>query len=141
MKILFWLSLIGILYTYIGYPVTMWMLARLRPKSWRATPITPSVSLVLAVHNGIALLPGKMRHLLGLDYPNIKEIIVISDGSTDGTEELLARQQHPLIKTIILEEHAGKAVAVNAGVAEATADVVLFVDIRPEIAPDRKSVV
>ena len=135
MSILFWLSLTGILYTYVGYPVAMWMLSRLRPRSWKAAPITPSVSIVLAVHNGAALLPRKMRHLLDLDYPNIKQIVIVSDGSTDGTEELLARQQNPLFKTIVLKEHAGKAVAVNAGVAAATSDVILFVDIRPEIAP------
>ena len=135
MKIVFWLSLIGILYTYVGYPMAMWMLARIRPRPWKAAPIAPNVSIVLAVHNGIALLPGKIQHLLDLDYPNIEEIVVVSDGSTDGTAELLARQRHALLKTIILTEHGGKAVAVNAGVAQATADVILFVDIRPEIAP------
>jgi cellulose synthase/poly-beta-1,6-N-acetylglucosamine synthase-like glycosyltransferase len=134
-KILFWLSLIGILYVYAGYPVAMWMLARLRPRSWKVTPINPSVSVVLAVHNGISLLPGKIQHLLGLDYPNIREIIIVSDGSTDGTAELLAHQHHSLIKSIILKEHEGKAAAINAGVAEATSDVILFSDIRPEIAP------
>ena len=134
MKIVFWLSLIGILYTYIGYPMAMWMLARIRPRPWKSAAISPSVSIVLAVHNGIALLPGKIQHLLDLDYPNIKEIIVVSDGSTDGTAELLAKQRHPLLKTIVLKEHGGKAVAVNAGVAQAGADVILFVDIRPEIA-------
>ena len=91
MKIVFWLSLTGILYTYMGYPAAMWMLARLRPRPWKAAPIAPSVSIVLAVHNGIALLPRKIQHLLGLDYPNIKEIIVVSDGSTDGTAELLVQ--------------------------------------------------
>ena len=131
----FWLSLLGILYTYLGYPVAMWLLSRLRPRPWKVAPITPSVSIVLAVHNGAALLPRKIQHLLQLDYPNIKEIIVVSDGSTDGTAEILRSQQHPLIRPIILEEHAGKAVAVNAGVAKATADLILFVDIRPEIAP------
>ncbi len=113
----------------------MWLLARLWPRPWIAAPITPSVSIVLAVHNGVSLLPRKIQHLLALDYPNIKEIIIVSDGSTDGTAELLANQQSPLIKTIVLREHVGKAVAVNAGVAQATADVILFVDIRPEIAP------
>lgn len=135
MRIVFWLSLAGVLYTYVGYPVLMWALACVRSRPWKVAPITPSVSIVLAVHNGVSLLSDKIRHLLGLDYPNIKEIILVSDGSTDGTAELLTREQHPRIKTIILEEHQGKAVAVNAGIAEATADMVLFVDVRPEIAP------
>ena len=134
MKIVFWLSLIGVLYTYVGYPAMMWMLARLRPRPWKVAPITPSVSIVLAVHNGASLLPGKIEHLLSLDYPNIQEIVIVSDGSTDGTAELLARQQHPRIRAIVLEEHGGKAVAVNAGMVQATADVILFVDIRPDIA-------
>jgi len=134
-KIVFWLSLIGILYTYAGYPAVMWMLARLRPRPWKTAPITPSVSVVLAVHNGAALLPRQVQHLFDLDYPNIQEIVIVSDGSTDGTAEFLASQQHPLLKAIVLKEHGGKAVAVNAGMAEATADVILFVDIRPEIAP------
>jgi len=134
-RIIFWLSMAGILYTYAGYPAVMWMLARLRPRPWVAGAITPSVSIVLAVHNGEALLPRKIEHLLSLDYPNIIEIILVSDGSTDGTAELLTRLHHPRLKTILLKEHAGKAVAINAGAAIATAEVILFVDIRPEIAP------
>jgi glycosyltransferase involved in cell wall biosynthesis len=134
-KIIFWLSMAGLLYTYLGYPAVMWMLARLRPRPWKVAPISPSVSVVLAVHNGAALLPRKIEHLLALDYPGIKEIIIVSDGSTDGTVELLAGQHHPRLTAVILEEHCGKAVAVNAGMAKATADVILFVDIRPEIAP------
>jgi poly-beta-1,6-N-acetyl-D-glucosamine synthase len=134
-RFVFWLSIAGILYTYAGYPAIMWVLSRLRPRSWTANPISPSVSVVLAVHNGAALLPGKIKHLLNLDYPNIKEIIIVSDGSTDGTAELLARQHNPRLTAIIQQEHNGKAVALNAGIAMATADVILFVDIRPEVAP------
>ena len=135
MKLIFCLSLIGVLYTYAGYPVMMWMLSRLRPRPWMVAPITPSVSIVLAVHNGVALLPQKIEHLLGLDYPNIQQIIIVSDGSTDGTAELLEGLHHPRIHTIAIEGQNGKAVAVNAGVAVATADVIVFVDIRPEIGP------
>ena len=135
MRIVFWLSMIGVLYTYAGYPAIIWMLARLRPRPWTASPITPSVSIVLAVHNGATLLASKIEHLLSLDYPNIKEIIIVSDGSTDGTAELLTGLRHPRLTILILEEHQGKAVAVNAGMAKATAEVILFVDIRPEIAP------
>ncbi len=135
MRIIFWLSMAGILYTYAGYPMVMWMLSRLRPKPWAVSTISPSVSIVLAVHNGEALLPRKIKHLLGLDYKTIKEIIIVSDGSTDGTAKLLARQRHPSLTAVILDEHCGKAVAVNAGMAKATAEMILFVDIRPEIAP------
>ena len=134
MKMVLVFSLLGILYTYAGYPVAIWMLARLRPRPWKKAPVTPGVSIVMAVHNGLALLPRKIRHLCELDYPNVKEIIIVSDGSTDGTEQLLMRQSGRL-NTILLKEHAGKAAAVNAGMAAATAEVILFVDIRPEIAP------
>ena len=123
MRIVFWLSLSGILYTYVGYPVAMWLLARLRPRPWKAAPITPGVSVVLAVHNGVALLQDKFQHLLELDYPNIEEIVIVSDGSTDGTAELLVWQHNPALKAIVLEEHRGKAAAVNAGVEAATAEV------------------
>ena len=135
MRIIFWLSLAGILYTYVGYPVVMWMLSRLWPRPWTINPISPTVSVVLAVHNGEALLPRKIEHLLGLDYHNIKEIVIVSDGSTDGTAELLTRRRHPRLTAVILDEHCGKAVAINAGMAKTTAEVILFVDIRPEIAP------
>jgi cellulose synthase/poly-beta-1,6-N-acetylglucosamine synthase-like glycosyltransferase len=134
-RIIFWLSMAGILYTYAGYPIVIWMLSRLRPKFWAVSTISPSVSIVLAVHNGVIMLPGKIEHLLGLDYPNIKEIIIVSDGSTDGTAEYLAHLRHPRLTAVILDEHGGKAVAVNAGMAKATADVILFLDIRPEIWP------
>lgn len=136
MKTAFWLSVAGILYTYLGYPAIIWVLARLRPRPWKAEPLTPSVSVVMAVHNGIALLPGKIQHLLGLDYPNLEEIVIVSDGSTDGTAEYLAQVQEPRVRPIVLDQHSGKAVALNAGLALATSEVILFVDIRPELAPD-----
>ncbi len=135
MRIVFWLSLAGIVYTYLGYPAIMWFLSRVRPTVWKPAPITPSVSIVLAVHNGAAMLQKKLNQLLTLDYPEVKQVIVVSDGSTDGTVEVLAHQDHPALESIVLEDHCGKAAAVNAGVAQATSEIVLFVDIRPEIAP------
>lgn len=135
MRIVFWLSLIGVVYTYVGYPASIWILARLRPRRWTAGLIYPSVSVVLAVHNGAAQLLSKIEHLLNSDYPNIKEVIVVSDGSSDGTAELLASLYDPCLVTIILEEHGGKAVAVNAGIIKASAELILFVDLRQKIAP------
>jgi len=135
MKVVLWLSFAGIIYAYAGYPLLMGLLSLLRPQRCKIASISPSVSIVLAVHNGIALLPKKIEHLLGLDYSNLREIIIVSDGSTDDTAELLSQYSHPLLKMVLLEEQSGKAVAVNAGMKEASGDVILFVDIRPEIEP------
>ena len=135
MKIVFLLSLAGILYTYLGYPIAVWALAQVCTRKRAVAAIKPTVSIVLAVHNGIDRLQAKIQHLLDLDYSEIHEIILVSDGSTDGTAEFLQNVQSPRIKTVVLSEHGGKAVAVNAGVALATGELLLFVDIRPEIAP------
>ncbi|MGC9158354.1 MAG: glycosyltransferase family 2 protein [Terracidiphilus sp.] len=135
MKIIFWVSLIAIFYTYAGYPALIGLLGWLRPRPWTSRPITPGVSIVLAVHNGAARIERQIEHLLHLDYPKIEQIIVVSDGSTDGTAELLARRRDPRLTAVILKEQAGKAAAVNAGMERAAAEVILFVDIRPEIAP------
>jgi cellulose synthase/poly-beta-1,6-N-acetylglucosamine synthase-like glycosyltransferase len=135
MRLALWISVGIVFYAYIGYPLLMWAFARWLKKRSAAAPISPSVSIVLAVRNGMALLPWKMDHLFHLDYPNIEEIIVVSDGSTDGTAEFLGTLSDPRLKTILLGEHGGKAVALNAGMKQATADLILFVDIRPTIAP------
>jgi poly-beta-1,6-N-acetyl-D-glucosamine synthase len=134
-KIVFLLSLFGILYTYLGYPLAMWSLARVCSRKRTVAGISPSVSIVLAVHNGMELLQAKIQHLLDLDYTEIKEIIIVSDGSSDGTAEYLQKLHSPRIRTVVIAEHGGKAVAVNAGAALATSEVLLFVDVRPEIAP------
>jgi biofilm PGA synthesis N-glycosyltransferase PgaC len=134
-KIVFALSLAGIFYTYFGYPIAIWLLACLRGRQRTVSTITPSVSIVLAVRNGMDRLQAKIQHLLELDYSGIKEIIIVSDGSTDGTAEYVTSLQLERIKTVVLRKHGGKAAAVNAGVVLATGDIILFVDIRPEIAP------
>lgn len=134
MRFIFWLSFAGILYTYAGYPIVLWMAARVRPRPWKFANITPSVSIVLAVHNGLALLESKVQRLLELDYANITEVIIVSDGSTDGTAEFLTRLDQPLLRPVVIESHGGKAVAINAGMARATGDIVVFADLRPDIA-------
>jgi cellulose synthase/poly-beta-1,6-N-acetylglucosamine synthase-like glycosyltransferase len=134
-KLAFWISLAGILYTYVGYSWIVWIRARLWPQRWNVAPISPSISIVLAVHNGAALLSRKIDHLLSLDYSNLQEIIIVSDGSTDGTAEKLAECHLARVVPVVLKEHVGKAVALNAGMKKAHAEVILFVDIRPEIAP------
>jgi glycosyltransferase involved in cell wall biosynthesis len=122
-----------VLYTYAGYPLIMALLARFRPRPWKRAPVRASVSIVMAVHNGAAMLPWKIDHLLTLEPDLVTEIIFVSDGSTDGTAELLSKIADPRARAIVLPQQAGKAAALNHGIAAATGDVLLFVDIRPRI--------
>lgn len=133
MKAAFWFSFAVIAYTYAGYPLIIWALSRIRSWRWTQEQVKPSVSIIMAVHNGEAMLANKIEHLLHLDYSNVKEIIVVSDGSTDQTAQILECFQGPRLTPIILQEHGGKAVALNAGMAAASGEILLFVDIRPEI--------
>ena len=134
MKAAFWLSLAVIGYTYTGYPLIMFLLARFWPRAWKREPIDASVSIVMAVHNGAHLLRGQIDHLASLDPAYVREVIIVSDGSDDGTAEILRGVNDSRVRTIILEEQVGKAAALNHGIAAASSEILLFVDIRPKVA-------
>src|SRR5437763_13683745 len=83
-------------YTWIGYPVLLYvrlLLMRLPQRSRLKTPHpTPSFSIIVAVHNEEARIDQKLENCLTLEYPNdAVEILVASDGSTDGTERKVER--------------------------------------------------
>ena len=131
----FWGALVLTLYTYVGYPVWIYSCGRWNPREWHQAPIWPTVSIILVVHNGAALLRRQINRLLSLDYPpNLVDIIVVSDGSTDGTHEILKNIRHPAVKSIPCPERRGKASGVNVGMQNAKGEIVLFVDIRPSPA-------
>ena len=101
----FWCAACLMLYTYAGYPLWIYLRSRLHPRPPRQEPMLPRVSIILAVHNGAALLRQKIDHLLSLDYPRDRmEIVIVSDGSTDGTDDILKEftdprlQGHPMFR-------------------------------------------
>lgn len=135
MSFVFWLSFVVIAYTYVGYPVIMFLIARFAPHPWRKAPFSAPVSVIMAVHNGAARLPEQIEHLASLDPEHVREVIIVSDGSTDGTAEILSKAHDPRLRSIMLPEQGGKAVALNHGIAAANGEIILFIDIRPKVAP------
>ena len=135
MKALFWLSLALVLYTYAGYPLAISLLARLRPRPWYRAPWPahqpPPISILMAVHNGAVVLNAKLDQLLALAPELVREVLVVSDGSTDDTAALLAFRQDPRLRSIRLERQVGKAAALNHGMAAATGEILVFIDLRP----------
>ena len=131
MRLLFWLCLVIIGYAYAGYPLLLRAFGRRRPV--RCAPITPSVSIVIAARNEELTLPAKLTSLQGLDYPrNLLQIIVVSDGSTDGTADLLSAARENILP-VILESPAGKAGALNRGVGCANGEILVFLDARQTV--------
>ena len=132
----FWLAAAIILYTYTLYPLWLWFRASLFAQPWKRDDIRPRVSVIMAVHNGAALLDQKISQLLAIDYPkDLLEILIVSDGSNDGTDEILAKVVAG-VRTFVLPERRGKATALNVGIRESNGDILVFVDIRPVLERD-----
>jgi cellulose synthase/poly-beta-1,6-N-acetylglucosamine synthase-like glycosyltransferase len=130
-ELLFWLSVAAILYTYFGYPLIVWLLARLRRRTVLKADIFPSVSVVLACHNEERNIEARIKNLLECDYPRKQlEIVIVSDGSTDLTTKIARRHASERIRLFEYKEQKGKAIALNIGVDMAKGEVVLFADAR-----------
>jgi cellulose synthase/poly-beta-1,6-N-acetylglucosamine synthase-like glycosyltransferase len=138
-EILFWLLAAGVVYTYAGYPLLMSLLARLRPRPVRRGPDGPrSFSVVLCVRNEEAQIGRRLAELTAqIEASGLRgEVIVVSDGSTDGTAALARQFTKGPVRVLELTEHAGKAAALNAGCASATNEILLFADVRQTWAAD-----
>jgi biofilm PGA synthesis N-glycosyltransferase PgaC len=139
MRSVFWLSAWTIVYVYAGYPALLVLWARIRPRPIVTPPgpaaECPGISIILAARNEGRRLPARIDNLLALDYPaDRREILIISDGSTDDTLDVLARYRD-VVGTVIVPR-GGKAAALNAGVERATRDILVFADARQPFAPD-----
>lgn len=139
MEALFWTSVLLVAYVYAGYPALLALWAAIAHRPVRRRSLAdgrpwPSVSVVVAARDEARRLPGRVGNLLEQIYPGPLEILVVSDGSTDGTREALA----PLAARIRFIElpRGGKPQALNAGVAAARGDIICFADARQRFEPD-----
>jgi poly-beta-1,6-N-acetyl-D-glucosamine synthase len=131
MKWVFWGSALLIVYAYLGYPTLLYLRNCWSPLAVRRGSSLPPVSIVMAVRNEAAMLPAKLENLSELDYPaELVEVIVVSDGSSDETKEILRAWQGERRRAVILPKNEGKAVALNCAVAATAADVLIFTDAR-----------
>jgi cellulose synthase/poly-beta-1,6-N-acetylglucosamine synthase-like glycosyltransferase len=131
LEIAFWMCAACVLYPYVVYPLLLGLAARLWPRPVRRTgPLPRSFSIVVAAHNEAARIETRLRELAGLvrRVGMTGEIIVVSDGSTDGTAERARRVQS--VQVLELAEHRGKAAALTCGVRAAAHEILVFADVR-----------
>ena len=137
MTVLFWISALTAVYVYVGYPCLLALWARIVDRRVRPVPFQdgkwPSISVIIAARNEAQRLPARVTNLLEQAYPGRCEIIIVSDGSTDAPGAALA----PFGSRVRLLEvpGGGKPLALNAGVAASTGDVLVFADARQRFAP------
>jgi biofilm PGA synthesis N-glycosyltransferase PgaC len=139
MKLVFWLAAALVGYSYLGYPVWLWLRSRWSPHPVRRgfveSPAAPAVSAVMVVRNEEAVIARKLENLLTLDYPQAKlDVVVVSDGSSDRTPAILADYaRDPRVRTLMKPVSQGKAAGLNDAIKLATGEVLLFTDARQQI--------
>lgn len=133
---LFWGSVGLILYTYIGFLLVVALRGLLWPRSVRRGSDTPKLSIIIAAYNEAEVILEKLENTFTLNYPrSCMEIIVASDGSDDGTNELVAQYEAPEVRLLALPRR-GKNHAINAAVAVASGDILVFTDADSMLIPD-----
>jgi cellulose synthase/poly-beta-1,6-N-acetylglucosamine synthase-like glycosyltransferase len=130
LEVLFWLSLAALVWTHVGYPLFVALVARIHPRPVAKGHVEPTVTVVVAAHDEEAVIVRRLENLLALDYPAAKlEILVASDGSTDRTDELVGTVAGATKRVRLLRcPRAGKVAAQNRAVGETTSEVVAFTD-------------
>lgn len=132
LQILFWTSLAAVVYAYAGYPLALavcHVFVR-KPASEPDEEYLPSVSILMAAYNEVAYIRQKLENCLALDYPQDKlEILIGSDGSDDGTDEIVREFADRGVRLLVFNPRRGKMAAMNRLVRAAQNDVCLFSDV------------
>ena len=141
-SVAFWCSVALVFYAYAGYAGALWVLAWFRDRTVRRAQITPRVSFIIAAYNEERRLGEKIANTLCQTYPASRlEIIVASDGSTDGTDAI-ARAFGDRVRLVRAPERLGKEAAQQLAVEAASGEILIFSDVatalvdRPEGAAD-----
>jgi cellulose synthase/poly-beta-1,6-N-acetylglucosamine synthase-like glycosyltransferase len=134
--LLFALSVGAIALTWLGYPLLLWLRARsaLPPEAVGVPAHWPTLSIIVVAHNEAAAITRKLQNVLALDYPADRiEVVLVCDGSTDGTEAAARALADPRLTVLGFVQRRGKAACLNDAVEAARGDVLMFCDVRQRI--------
>lgn len=134
--VFFWSSAAFLAYTYVGYPLLLWIWATLRPKASRQSPFEPSVTVLVVAHNEAGIIQARLANVLAMDYPREKmEIIIASDGSTDDTVARAKAYRDWGVTVVPYPMRRGKAAVLNDLIPRAQGEIVLLADARQRFEP------
>jgi glycosyltransferase involved in cell wall biosynthesis len=136
----FWVCLGWVAYIYVGYPVLVWALAKAAPRDIDKAGIEPHVTALIAAFNEAREIERTVRNKLEQDYPAERlDVIVISDGSNDGTDEIVQRiaaSTGGRLRLLRQDPRQGKTMALNKAVPQAAGEILVFSDANSIYARD-----
>jgi cellulose synthase/poly-beta-1,6-N-acetylglucosamine synthase-like glycosyltransferase len=134
---IFWVAFIFLAYTFLGYPLLLYLLCSVRSRPHHRSAIWPTVSFIITAHNEAATLPEKIKNSLDVHYPEEKrEIIVASDGSEDATNEIARSFSNRGVKLVAIAERRGKHYAQMIARDAARGEILVFTDVAVRVEPD-----
>ena len=119
-----------IFYIYVGYPLLAAIIARFfSAPSIKKSPIRPHVSFIISCYNEEAIIRKKIENTLSLEYPKDKlDILVVSDASNDGTDDIVRKYESKGVRLIRQDERLGKTLGLNLAVPQAIGEIIVFSD-------------
>ena len=135
-EFVFWASTTSIVYAYLGYPLALLLISRLRSRTVLRAGITPRVSFIITARNEAARIREKIENSLACRYPaHLLEIIVASDCSTDGTDRIVEAYA-PAVRLAPAVRRGGKEAAQRLAIEASTGDILVFSDVATALASD-----
>jgi glycosyltransferase involved in cell wall biosynthesis len=137
MEAVFFSFLFLSVYSYAIYPLVVYIISFFFNNSWGKRDIAPRITIVISVYNEDRVIAEKIKNALSLKYPDgLLEIIVVSDGSTDRTNEIVTRFNDSRLILKAYPVRSGKTACLNRVVPEAKGDIILFTDANSIFPPD-----
>ncbi|MBD3317332.1 MAG: glycosyltransferase [Chitinivibrionales bacterium] len=136
---IFWTLAGLLLWTHVLYGIVVKLISIIRPRPWSLRPYKGCFSFITAAYNEEEVIADKIQNCLALDFGEAHgELLLVSDGSTDGTNSILSAHEHAssYLRILRYSPRAGKAHALNMAVSKAKGDVLIFSDANVMIAPD-----
>lgn len=134
MHLFFWISLSVIFYTYIGYPVLVYLLSLIFRKPVKKVQNYPAVSILISAYNEEKFIEEKIESILELDYPQDKiEVLIGSDGSNDKTDEIVSKLVNDRISLFRFQLREGKPSVLNSLAEQVKNEILVFTDARQRL--------
>ena len=127
-QLVFWTCVSLLTYVYFGYPLLVFVVSVLFPRSVERSDIKPKVTILITAFNEEAAIREKLENTLQIEYPLAKlEILIASDGSTDATDDIV-KEFAARVKLFRQEGRVGKTTTQNNAVEHASGEIILFSD-------------